>query len=132
MRLQQQRGGVRDRAQLILTIRRLYIDQYRRARVISFESLEKVTEIANPECLLSGVLAAADLEKPLARLREEEREALFLNVVEGYTAQEIADLTQRPRNSVLSLIHRARTKLRRDLGPSGAPAAAELGVSHER
>lgn len=45
------------------------------------------------------------LEQALAQLRSIEREALFLAVVEGYTAQEIADLTQQGRGTVLSLIH---------------------------
>jgi RNA polymerase sigma-70 factor (ECF subfamily) len=127
----EQKGGVRDRAQLFLTIRRLYIDQYRHARVIRFESLENVTELAGSGCSIAGVLAAADLEKPLARLREEEREVLFLSVVEGYTAQEVADLTQRPRNTVLSLIHRARAKLRRELDRGAVPATVQLGANHE-
>ena len=51
------------------------------------------------------------LEQLLTRLRDIEREALFLHVVEGYYAGEIAALTGRPRGSVLSLIHRSRKKL---------------------
>jgi len=44
-----------------------------------------------------------------------EREALLLADVEGYTAQEIAELTGHPRGTILSLIHRSRGKLRRQL-----------------
>ena len=47
----------------------------------------------------------------LAKLRDIEREALFLHIVEGYSANEIATLTGRPRGTVLSLIHRSRKKL---------------------
>lgn len=49
----------------------------------------------------------------LNNLRSQEREALFLTAVEGYTAQEIADLTHQPRGTVLSLVHRAKQKIRR-------------------
>jgi RNA polymerase sigma-70 factor (ECF subfamily) len=52
------------------------------------------------------------MEALLAGLRTPEREALYLNVVEGYTAKEIGRLTDTSRNTVLSLIHRAKEKLR--------------------
>ena len=45
-----------------------------------------------------------------------ERELLYLAYVEGYTTQELADMTGRPRNTVLSQLHRARHKLRGALG----------------
>ena len=54
----------------------------------------------------------ATLNRALAALRPAERETLFLADVEGYTAQEIADLTGHPRGTVLSLIHRTHRKLR--------------------
>ena len=53
-----------------------------------------------------------DLDELLAFLRPEEREALYMNAVEGYSAREIAELTDRPRNTVLSLIHRGKKKFR--------------------
>ena len=39
--------------------------------------------------------------------------SIVLSVVEGYTAREIAELLGVPRGTVLSLMHRARGKLRR-------------------
>ena len=54
----------------------------------------------------------AQLQSALRTLRETEREVLFLSIVEGYTAGEIAELTGSKRGTVLSLIHRARLKLR--------------------
>ena len=56
------------------------------------------------------------LEQLLAKLRDIEREALFLHVVEGYSAVEIAALTGRPRGSVLSLIHRGLKETGRSRG----------------
>ena len=50
------------------------------------------------------------MEKALAVLCREEREVLYLNVVEGYSAQEIAILTDCSRNTILSLIYRGKQK----------------------
>ena len=50
--------------------------------------------------------------KPLSQLRSEEREAIYLQVVQGYTAAEAAELMERPRGTVLSLIHRGKARLR--------------------
>jgi len=54
------------------------------------------------------------------QLRPNEREALYLNAVEGYTAREIAKQTDMPRNTVLSLIFRARKKLAEIIAPEHA------------
>ncbi|MEM7394370.1 MAG: sigma-70 region 4 domain-containing protein [Verrucomicrobiota bacterium] len=53
----------------------------------------------------------SDMEWLLEQLRPEEREALYLQTVEGYTAQEIARLTGKSRNTILSLIRRGKKKL---------------------
>ena len=64
-------------------------------------------------CVHTTRLAAEEeMDAALGRLRIEEREALYLAAVEGYTASEIAELTDRPRGSVLSLLHRAKARLR--------------------
>jgi len=67
-----------------------------------------------------GVLAriAGDeaVEQALGVLRDTEREVVYLCWVEGYTAAEAAHATGRPRGTVLSLLHRARAKLRTALG----------------
>ena len=63
-------------------------------------------------------LQASDRERvawALSLLRPDEREVLFLAAVEGYTAQEIGEMTERPRGTVLSLLHRARQRVRNTL-----------------
>ena len=45
-------------------------------------------------------------------LHPAERETLFLHYHQGHTAEEIGQLTGQPRNTVLSIIHRAIRKLR--------------------
>lgn len=102
-------------------IRNLFIDRYRRGRLVEFAPLDAASEAVDEGADAgAGVLAARDLEAPLAALRAEEREALFLLVVEGWTAREAAALTGRPRGTVLSLAHRAKKKLRRALASGPA------------
>ncbi|MEO8033505.1 MAG: RNA polymerase sigma factor [Acidobacteriota bacterium] len=102
------------------TIRNRFIDRYRRDRRVMFVSLEAETDDGRSE--RSGVphqdfepldsFEAAHLHQALGALRDDEREALFLAVVEGYTAEEIGRFTRRPRGTVLSMIFRAKRKMR--------------------
>lgn len=122
LRLRRRGTGIDSKALLFTTIRNLCIDQYRRDKLIVLEAFdEREGGAARIDSAGERDDAAIDLAGPLARLRREEREALFLNVVEGYTAAEIADFTDRSRGTVLSLVHRAKEKLRQALGSSVAP-----------
>ena len=102
-----------NRPLLFTAIRNLYIDHYRRGQLVVFEAFDETQQ--SPVELTENNITSADLEAALDRLKPEEREAIFLNAVEGYTAQEIADLTDRPRNTVLSLMHRGKQKLSKAL-----------------
>lgn len=112
-----------ERSYLFVTIRNRFIDLYRRNRKIAFVALEQEDGSAvDPPDLtfeVPDVLETGALERALAQLRTEEREALFLAVVEGYTAEEIGNLTARPRGTILSLLHRTKKKLRQLLGGDG-------------
>lgn len=112
LKLTNRYGSVSNKAVLYSTIRNLFYDQRRRDKIVVFEPTdnhpEPVQAAGNPAC--------GDLDVVLATLRSEEREVLYLNAVEGYTAREIAEQTGTPRNTVLSLIYRARQKLTRALG----------------
>jgi RNA polymerase sigma-70 factor (ECF subfamily) len=109
-------GAAWERRYLFATIRNRFIDGYRKNRKILFLSLERDEESREgeppdpnweaPDFLQSGLL-----DRALASLRPEERETLYLAVVEGYTAEEIAELTSRPRGTILSLLHRTKAKL---------------------
>ncbi len=116
--------GSWDKPYLFTTIRNRFIDHYRRSQRVLFVSLDGGAEASTlaeaDEPFALDVLEAGAIDRALGRLRLEERETLYLAVVEGYTAQEIADLTDRPRGTVLSLLHRTKRKLRQlleeDLG----------------
>ena len=106
------RNGPRTLPYLITTIRHRFIDLYRRERLVVMQSLDETPEDELGLDAPDKSIDAAHLDAALATLRPQEREALYLAAVEDYTAQEIADLTGRPRGTILSLIHRARGKLR--------------------
>ncbi len=112
MKLQRAYGGVDGTPVLFRTIRNLFYDQKRRSKIVQFEPLDSTPERGKSEA--TGV--SMDMELLMEKLRPEEREALYLNVVEGYTASEIANQTGSPRGTILSHIHRARQKLAKALG----------------
>lgn len=108
---------------LFATIRNRFIDRCRRAQRVAFIPLENHLSFANA----CDTRDAADclerdrLHRALGSLRDDERETLFLAVVEGFTAEEIAQLTGRARGTVLSVIFRAKRKLRTILEESSEP-----------
>lgn len=105
-------GNKPDRPLLFRTVRNLFIDQTRRQRrVDDYRSRYSDNHADSEPCHGSSVAEFRNLELPLQNLRDIERETLFLSVVEGYTASEIAKLTGMTRGSVLSMLHRTRRKL---------------------
>ncbi|MDQ8205268.1 RNA polymerase sigma factor [Pelagicoccus sp. SDUM812003] len=112
LKLQRAYGRVEGTPVLFRTIRNLFYDIKRRNKIVQFEPLEKSPEPGKSEA--NGV--SMDMEIVMKKLRPEEREALYLNVVEGYTATEISDQTGSPRGTILSHIHRARQKLAKAFG----------------
>ena len=115
------RRGLRNpgRPLLFTTIRNLHFDAWRRQRRFPSESFEEETHPA-PGPTEDLHLDRVDLAQALSRLRPEEREAIYLQTVQGFTATEAAELMDRPRGTVLSLIHRGKARLRsflRDQAP---------------
>lgn len=109
-RLYRKYGCVTNKAVMITAIRNLFFDSCRRPKlVIYLDQPEDIEQASAGPASEPG--ASLDLDELLAHLRPEEREALYLNAVEGYSASEIAELTQQPRNTVLSLIHRGKQRL---------------------
>lgn len=112
--------GPWDRAYFFAAVRNRFIDRYRRSKKVLFLALESSDppdgRAVDFSWQTGDVLATGMLERALAGLRAEEREALFLSIVEGYTAEEIGKMTDRPRGTILSLLHRAKKKLRELLG----------------
>ena len=98
-------------------IRNRFIDQYRRGRLVNLEPLDHHPEGLSEDGLWSDVQFVSNsngaLDRALGKLRWEERAAMVLSAVEGYTAREIGELLGCPRGTVLSMLHRSRQKLQR-------------------
>jgi RNA polymerase sigma-70 factor (ECF subfamily) len=83
---------------LFVTIRHLFFDDLRRRKIVSFCALDEEETSA---CQTAELTCSDDVHALLSELRPEEREALFLQEVEGYTASEISRLTGQPRGHSL-------------------------------
>lgn len=110
LRVWRKYGERSTRTLLLSAVRNRFVDGVRRGRLATFESVEGHDISGGSDSPVPG--GAADLDVLLAHLRAEEREALYLNVVEGQTAAEIAAFTDTTRGTVLCRLHRARERLR--------------------
>lgn len=95
-------------AYLIRTVRNGFIDKKRKDRFrLNWFSQQKGKEAQEPNYGVEPYL-----EKILNNLPDKKREIIFLAIVQEYTAQEIADLMEIPRGTVLSILHRTKKELR--------------------
>lgn len=94
----------------IRVIRNTFIDDFRRGKKVMYSSIENSYNEADD---MPFPTTEPNLERALDGLPVHEREILFLAVVEGYTAKEIGNLTNRPRNTILSIISRTKQKLKK-------------------
>ena len=121
LRLTVRYGEVVDKAKFFKAIRNQYIDVYRRRQRwvgIANELQEQYARLAAqamPTAEQCDDESIAELSLHLKKLRSVEREALYLQAVEGYTASETAALMGKSRGTVLSLVHRARQKLHKSM-----------------
>jgi len=90
--------------------------EWMRARLID-RNVSKEERTTTPQLRVD---AGHDAEKLLAKLPEEWRTIIVLNVVEGWTAEEIAASLGVSPNTVFTRLHRARQKIRELTG--GAPS----------
>lgn len=100
-------------AYLYRVIRNTFIDQYRHQQRFEHEPFDEEQhsvdfDIATLESLSIDV---EHVNKLMAEISTTEREILFLWAVEGYSTQEVADLLNTPKSTVLSRIFRLRKKL---------------------
>ena len=111
-------GKVDTKAILYITIRNHFYDQCRRNKIIRFESIEVSTDHLEPSNDENNAIKI-DLNVLLEYLSHREREALYLNCVEGFTTREISEHTGEPRGTILSRISRARQKLQQIAATEG-------------
>lgn len=111
--------GPSNRQYLFTAIRTRFVDQCRRSGRVGFEPLGlSDQEMAAHDCVesepsLSAIaLANGAFDSALGRLRAVERAVLYLASVEEFSSREIAELLDWPQGTVLSMVFRARKKLR--------------------
>ncbi|MGH1366812.1 MAG: RNA polymerase sigma factor [Calditrichia bacterium] len=124
-------GGPWNIPYLFKSIRNRYIDAGRRSNLLHFEALDhQVLEDSSELSQMDEQNFDDRMSDALHELADGERELLFLKVVEGYTANELSEITGSPRGTILSKLHRTKNKLRYILGRSepGKTKAA----SHDR
>lgn len=116
--------GLRDDAaakQWVLTIVRR-----ENARHFERKRLETV-DIDNLTASQAAMLAESsdsdldDVRQAIYRLEDDYREPLVLQVLMGHSTKEIAELMDIRPGAVLTRLHRARNKLRDELGEGAAP-----------
>lgn len=107
-------GGPLAIGYLLTAVRSRVIDQSRRPRLVlvTDDDLRAASNREGNNPTGMDEVGSDRLDAALARLREDEREALYLTVVEGWSVAAVANQQRRPRGSVLSVLHRARAKLR--------------------
>jgi len=91
-----------------------------RGRRITEEHRDEALDAAAVGSAEEAVLARHDLEIALQELPEDQREALWLTEVEGFTSGEIARITGASEGAVRVRVTRARQKLRGILSPEVA------------
>lgn len=110
LRVVRSKGTMVEKGYLFVTIRNLYRDGCRRRSLASFTPLTDdsgdgtVSRMHEVDCRL-------DLESILATLSTDDREMLYLNCIEGFSANEISELTGQPRSTILSRLARTKKKL---------------------
>jgi RNA polymerase sigma-70 factor (ECF subfamily) len=113
----------------------LFVDQHRRSarsRLVlvdegrlGAEGLAGFAGSADPARDSNDRQLARILESALAALSEEHRIVLFLHDADGYTLQEIHELTGTPVGTVKSRLHRARLRIREILESDGTLSRAD-------
>jgi RNA polymerase sigma-70 factor, ECF subfamily len=77
-------------------------------------------------------LADSDILRALHDLPEEFRVAIYLADIEGYPYKEIAEMMGTPIGTVMSRLHRGRSRLRQKLARYAPRHAAALSITPQR
>jgi RNA polymerase sigma-70 factor (ECF subfamily) len=96
------------------TIRNTFIDSVRSKKTRESEEFDETVHVAldhDIRSLESVLITQTELEVAWSKLFKIEREILFLWAVEGYSTSEVANLLDKPKNSILSIVHRMRARL---------------------
>ena len=108
-------GIFKNKYLLFRTIHNLFIDRYRKNKPFRFEPIEHHPELAQSFDVIDEKVSKEELQSAMDLLRPEERQAIYLNFYEGFSAAKIARVNGMPRSTVLSLLQRGKQKMARAL-----------------
>lgn len=116
-KLHQLRDPDRAKPWLFSILRNLYLLAWRRQQRLGCVPLDDVEPAAPPASPLEEV-DAAELQRALDELPEEQRTPLILFYFEEFSYRDIADQMELPIGTVMSRLARAKAHLRRRLQPA--------------
>ena len=99
----------------------LFRNTRRRATRMPTEALDKLPVDPAQAPAQPGRLALAEVSRAIARLPDEQREALLLVALEGLSYAEAAQILNIPTGTLMSRLGRARASLRAMTGEAGQP-----------
>ncbi|MEM7145242.1 MAG: sigma-70 family RNA polymerase sigma factor [Verrucomicrobiota bacterium] len=112
LRLCRKYGRIKNQKLMFTTVRNLFYDRLRRDRIVNFESIEAESAPDIPDDAFDASISLADLRLALDQLDPVERELIYLNKVEGYSASEISKLTGEKRGTILWRLAEAMKKMK--------------------
>lgn len=110
--------GIEDlsnpKSYLIRIIRNEFIDRCRRNNRVSLTEYHDDSNVVQLDHhqLENLIIGKDQVDLIMQAIEPEERELLYLSVVEGYSITEISELINVPRGTLLSKLHRLKLKLR--------------------
>jgi RNA polymerase sigma-70 factor (ECF subfamily) len=116
--------GLRDDAaakQWVLTIVRRENARYFERKRLETVDIDNLTGSQAAMLAESSDSNLDDVRQAIYRLEDDYREPLVLQVLMGHSTKEIAELMDIRPGAVLTRLHRARNKLRDELGEGAAP-----------
>lgn len=113
--------GSNLKAWLYTILLNLFRNARRRARKARFDTLETLPAEPAQAPAQPGRLALAEVSRAIARLPDDQREALLLVVLDGQSYTEASDILGIPIGTLMSRIGRARANLRTMTGEAGEP-----------
>ncbi len=128
-------GQFDGRASLLTWLTRIALRQAGRASRRSHDpglqapQTEEASEASSPEEVAMRGQLAVRLAGLIAKLPERKRVSLLLFEVEGLSVQEVADVLDEPRGTVLARLSRTRAELREALAGVGALGVAAPDVA---
>jgi RNA polymerase sigma-70 factor (ECF subfamily) len=123
-RLHQLREGCSVRGWLRTILQNASVDRFRKlGREVLPGEMPMLPVARSAEAEAMDRMPDSDLARALRRLPADQRRAVVLSDVEGYTNQEIGDMTGTLPATVKSRVFRARASMRGYLAKHEAPAA---------